>query len=91
MLGVFAAYVLDAEVVDDESERDGAPIVLPEAGDEFALTVAVLGEALCEEFVREEAALGEAVHAAVDLGVDCAVDCDVAEGVFFDDFFGYIA
>ncbi|EJK52954.1 hypothetical protein THAOC_27700 [Thalassiosira oceanica] len=83
MFGVFTSHIFYAEVVNDKSERDRAPIMLPEACNELALTVAMLSESFFKEFIREEAALREAVHAAVDFCVDCTVDGNAEAEVLF--------
>ena len=48
---VALANVLDAETVDDKSEDDGAPLVVPEARGGGTLVIAMLLEALSEEDV----------------------------------------
>ncbi len=37
VLGMFLANVFDAKVIDDQRERDGAPLVRPQAGSGLAL------------------------------------------------------
>ena len=59
MLG---ADVLDAEVVDDESEGDGPSGVAEETRSVGGGGVAVLCEVLLEAVVGEDAGLGKAVH-----------------------------
>ena len=49
MLGMFFANVFDAEVINDEAETDGAPIVLSETRADFALPISLGVEALFEE------------------------------------------
>ena len=48
MAGMFLADVLDSEIVDDKGELDGAPLVLPESRDNFALEVSVFAKAFFE-------------------------------------------
>ena len=45
MSGMFLADVLDSKIVDDKGELDGAPLVLPESRDNFALEVSVFAKA----------------------------------------------
>ena len=51
MVGVFFANIFDSEIVYYECELDRAGVVFPEAGDEFALVVAVFVESFLEELV----------------------------------------
>ena len=51
--GVSFANVLNAEVVHEEAEYDGAPVVLPQTWGGGALVVVVLLEALPKECVGE--------------------------------------
>ena len=48
MAGMFLARVIDARIVDDEGELDGAPLVLPKSRDDFALEVSVFAKAFFE-------------------------------------------
>ncbi len=45
MVGVLSPNILDAEVVDTESEQERPPVMFPKAWCDFALMVAVLVEA----------------------------------------------
>ncbi len=60
---------LDAKVVDNKTEDDVAPYVLPEAGGVLALVVPFLGKALFKELVGKDAGLGEAINPFLDFGV----------------------
>ncbi len=48
MVGVAFVYVLNAEVVDNEDERNWAPLVSPESGRGGALVISVLVELFSE-------------------------------------------
>ena len=67
----------DAEDVDDETEDDAVPHMLPEAEGVLALVVSFFGKALFEELVGKDAGLGEAIHPLTDF--------DVYQSVFVDE------
>ena len=70
MLGMFAADVLDAEVINHKGEENGARFMAEEAGGVFTLVVAVFGKVGNEGVVGDAAGLGEAIHAFVDFDVN---------------------
>jgi hypothetical protein len=66
MFNVFLVDVLHSKVVDNESEADWAPIVMPISWCDLALLVPCLVEALGEEVLSNNASLREAVsHTAL--------------------------
>ena len=80
------ALVLDAEVVDDEDEEDGAPFMSPESGSCGALVVPMRCETFSEEIVREFTCLFEAVHSISDFKVDPPIVYLFSQVVFVDEF-----
>lgn len=73
VLSMMFADVLDAEVVNDESEGDRAFGVGEETGSVLSGDVAVLGKVGLEASVGEYAGLWEAVHAHADFNHDHVV------------------
>ena len=53
VLGMFSSDVFYTEIVNDQGELDGSPIMCPQSRDEFALPVAMLVESFFEELVGE--------------------------------------
>ena len=89
MLGVVAANILDAEVVDDKGESDVARGMGPEAWGASGGGIAELGEVFLELLVSNEPRLFQAVHAATDFGVDPSISRgDIVEVVLGDDLVG---
>ncbi len=85
MVGVLPPKILDAKVVDTESEQERPPVMFPKARCDVALMVAVLVEAFFEEILCKDARLRETVHALLYFGVDCTVvGSQVVEVVSFD-------
>ena len=68
---------LDAEVINNESEDDVVPYVLPEAGGMLALVVPFFGKALFKELVAKDAGLGGGIHPFLDF--------DVYPSIFIDE------
>mmetsp|Transcript_14926 Transcript_14926/g.34660 ORF Transcript_14926/g.34660 Transcript_14926/m.34660 type:complete len:283 (+) Transcript_14926:1156-2004(+) len=91
VLCVFLANILHSEVINDEGELDGSPLVEPEAVDDGALVVAVGLEAFLEQFLCEDAGLWKPVHSFADLDVDVSVNSLLVEVVFGDDLLGNVA
>ena len=58
MFGVAFTNVLDAKVVDNEGEYNGAPLVVPQARGGVGLVIALGVEAFSEEFIGKFASLG---------------------------------
>ena len=77
------------EIVDDEAEKNTSPDVTPEAWSVLALIVTLFGQLLFKELVSDDAGLREAVHSFSNFNIDQSLFVDqVAEVVFYDDFFG---
>ena len=57
--GVLFADIFDTEVVNDEGEHDGSPLVAPKARSAFTLVVAFVGETLSEEGLGEDAVVDQ--------------------------------
>jgi hypothetical protein len=86
MLDVVLVDVLHAEIVDDECETDGAPVVLPVPRRDLALSIPGFVELLGEEVLRYDADLGEAVHPVLHFAEDITICVHlVAESVFVND------
>jgi hypothetical protein len=85
MVGMLLPNVLDAKVVNTESEQERPPVIFPKAQCDVALMVALLVEAFFEEILCKDARLREAVHALLYFDVDCnIVGRQVVEVVGFD-------
>ncbi len=87
MIQATITNVLDGKVVDNECKHDGAPFVAPEPRGGGCFVVVKISKAVLEEFVGEDACLGETVpmaHFEVDLGVAG----DIVELVLVDEFEG---
>ncbi len=85
MVGVLPPNVLDAKVVDTESEQERLPIVFPKAQCDIALIVARLVEVCFKEILCKDARLWETVHSLLYFDVDCTiVGSQVNEVVGFD-------
>ena len=84
--------VLDAKVVDTESEQETPPVMFPKARCDSVLIVAVLVEAFFEEILCKDARLQETLHALLYINVDCTVvGSQVGEVVGFDKIRGEVA
>ncbi len=59
-------HVFNAEVIYDQREADGPPVVRPQSRCYLALIVPVGIEALLKEFLRQDAGLRQAVHSPLD-------------------------
>ena len=73
VVGMFAADVFDAKIVDDQYKLDGAPYVSPKARCGSSLVVPRRSESLAEEVVSEPSGLGKSIDAADDGEVHPAV------------------
>ena len=86
MVGVLFSDVLDAKVVNNEGEKVGLGVVLPQRRGSGYRDETKLGEVSVESVVGNAASLIEAGHAFLDLEVDPAVGTERAEAVLFNDF-----
>ncbi len=85
MVGMPPPNILDAKVVDIESEQERLPVMFPKAWCDIALMVAILVEAFFEEILCKDACLRETVHAHLYFDGDCTVvGGQVIEVVGFD-------
>ncbi len=85
MVGVLPPNILDAKVVDTESEQERPPVMFPKARCDIALMVAMLVEAFYEEILCKDACLRESVHTLLYFDLDCTiVSSQVVEDVGFD-------
>ena len=67
MVGVIFSNVLDAKLVNDEGEKDGLDVVLPQRRGFGHRGEAKLGEVSFESVVGDAAGLLEAGHAFLDI------------------------
>ncbi len=85
MVGMLPPNVIDAKVVNTESEQERLPAMFPKAWCDVALMVAVLVEAFFKEFLCKDACLWETIHSLLYFVVDCTiVGSQVNEVVGFD-------
>ena len=85
MVGMLPPNILDAKVVNTESEQERPPIMFPKAWCDIALMVSVLVEAFFKEILCKDACLRETVHSLLYFDVDCTVvGSQVDEVVGFD-------
>ncbi len=86
MLDVVLVNVLHSEVIDDECETDGAPVMSPVPWHDLALSIPSFVELLSEEVLCYDAGLWEAVHFALHFAEDIAICIHlVVESVFIND------
>ncbi len=85
MVSVLPPNVLDAKVVDTQSEQERLPVMFPKARFDVALMVAVLVEAFFKEILCGDACMRETIHSLLYFGVDCTdAGSQVNEVVGFD-------
>ncbi len=85
MVGVLPPNVLDAKVIDTESDQERPPVMFPKAQCDVALLVAMLVQSFFEEILCMDARLQETIHALLYFDVDCTVvSSQVIEVVGFD-------
>ena len=89
MLGVLAADILNAKIVNDEGKDDGSPAVVPEAWCSRSLVVSVLVEVGCKQIVGQFAGLFKIIDPFLDLEVYPAVAGQGAEVIFVGEFLRY--
>jgi hypothetical protein len=86
VLGVLLTDVFDSKVVNDQRERDGTPLMLPQTRSGFALQTAMFLQSFGKEFLCDDPHLGESVHALADLAVHISIrGCNVAQFVVLND------
>jgi hypothetical protein len=85
MVGVLPPNVLDAKVVDTETEQDRPPVIFLKARCDIALMIAMLVEEFFKEILCKDACLWETEHSLLYFDVDCTVvGSQVNEVVGFD-------
>ena len=70
VFGMFLSNVFHSKIVDTESKADGAPVMFPETGVEFALSVSFGDEAFFKEFLCNDSCLWYTVHSLLDADID---------------------
>lgn len=86
VFGMFAANILDAEVINDESEADGASLVGEETRGVWCRMVPEGSKVLDKTFVGgKDAGLWETIHAFSDLDEDITVLSEGSKVVMFHD------
>ncbi len=73
MVGMLLPNVLDAKVIDTESEQERPPVMFPKAQCDVALLVAMLVELFFEKILCMDAQLQETIHALLYFDVDCTI------------------
>ena len=73
VFSMFAANILDTEVVNYEAESNGTSFVDKEAGSVFGLDVSMLGEVWDELVIGKASGLWEAIHALANFHIDKVV------------------
>jgi hypothetical protein len=72
VLGIVAANILDAKIIDDEGKADVASCVAEQAGSVFGLDVSVGSKVLDKAVICKPASLRKAIHAFMNLDVNVA-------------------
>ena len=86
MLHVCLVDVFHTEVINNECETDGAPVMSPVPWCDFALVVPGFMESLGEEVLRDDTCLRKTIHSTSDFTKHIAIRIDlVTEAIFFDD------
>jgi hypothetical protein len=86
MIEVFYPNILHPNVINNETELDGMPFVVPEAGGGVGLVISLSQKAGLEEIVGKNAGLEEAITALLNLEVDPPVTIMTLKIVFFNEF-----
>jgi hypothetical protein len=78
--------VLHSEIVDDQSETDWTPFVVPESRCYCTLAVSCLVESFGEELLRDDSGLREAIHSSSYFTENVAICVHfITESVFLND------
>ena len=86
MLDICLVDVLHTEIINNECETDGVPVVSPIPWCDLALVVTGFVESLGEEVLHDDTCLRKTIHAASYLTKHIAIRIDfVTEAIFFDD------
>jgi hypothetical protein len=73
MVGLLLPNVLDAKVVDTESEQERPPVMFPKAWCDVVLMVAMFIEAFFEKILCKDACLRKTIHPLLYFDIDCTV------------------
>ena len=88
MINVFLVAVFHPEIINDEGETVGTPVVSPVTWGDLALGVPCFVESLGEEVLCDDACLGKPIHSTSYFTKYIAIFINlVLEAVFFDDVF----
>ena len=85
MLSMLFSNILNAEIVDNESEADWSCSVFPETRGVDDFIVAVFGEVLFQQFVGQYTGLGEAIHGARNFHINASVFDFITEEILVND------
>ncbi len=86
MLNVILVDVLHTEIIHNQCEADGSPVMSPVPWHDFALAESGLVKLLGKEVLRNDAGLRKAVHSLLHFTEDIAICVHlVAEPVFLND------
>jgi hypothetical protein len=86
MVEVFYPNILHPKVINNETELDGTPFVVPEAWDGVGLVISLSKKVRSEEIVGENDGLGKAITALANLEVDPPVTIATLKVVFINEF-----
>ena len=87
MFGMSDADSFNAKVVNNQTECDRAPFVVPEALCELTLVITMCVQAAGKKFVSEESCLWEAVHPFFYADIYPTIEDFLSMAVFGYDFF----
>ncbi len=86
MIEVFYHNILYPKVINNETELDGMPFVVPKAWGGIGLVISLSKKAGLEEIVGKNAGLGETITALANLEVDSPITIATLKVVFLDEF-----
>ncbi len=82
MIDVFLTHIFHSKIVLSQCEQDKACGMLPQTGGVWTLTISVWEQMLLQQFVCQNAGLGEAPHCAAHLKVNNPVQCKFVQIIF---------
>jgi hypothetical protein len=86
MVEVFIPNILHPKVINDETELDGTPFVVPEAWGGFGFVISFSKKARLKKIIGENASLGKAIIALANFKVDPTVTIATVKFVLFNEF-----
>ncbi len=86
MVEVFKPNILHPKVINDETELDGMPFVVPEVWGGFGFVISFSKKAGLEAIVDENASLGKAITALANLEVDPTVMLTTLKFVLLNEY-----